>query len=244
MPRAGMPHWRHEAWIYIYASTLPAFLTPHSHLPPRNPNRTSSQQIAIMPSTRTGRRYSAGPSMPSSSTLRQGLYVSSPSSTTSNSVLRSVSPYQQREQIPDITLQEYGRILDDDKEYVNLMAILYPQSDFYSRTVTMQQLLITAQKIRREADRLEEEGRRIFVKMEGLGLQQVLHPHRPSPSLEPYTRPPTPYYPAPDQEARSPTTPPMCYVRVQMGPNFRKWVRSEQGLGLSLCAVPPYFSCP
>ena len=146
--------------------------------------------------------------MPSSSTLRQGSYVSSPSSMTSNSVLRSVSPYQQQEQIPDITLQEYGRILDDNDDYVNLMAILYPQSNFYSRTVTMRQLLITAQKIRREADRLEEEGQRIFVEMEGLGLQQVLRPHRTSPSLEPYSRPPTLYYPAPGQEARSPTPPP------------------------------------
>ena len=36
----------------------------------------------------------------------------------------------------------------------------------------------------------------------------------------------------------------ICYVRVRMGPNFRKWVWSEQGLGLSLCAVPPYFCCP
>ena len=104
-----------------------------------------------------------------------------------NSVLRSVSPYQRQEQIPDITLQEYGRILDDDEDYVNLMATLYPQSGFYSRTVTMRQLLITAQKIRREADRLEEEGRRIFIEMEGLGLQQVLRPHRTSPSLKPYT---------------------------------------------------------
>ena len=44
--------------------------------------------------------------------------------------------------------------------------------------------------------------------MEGLGLQQVLRPHQKSPSLEPYSRPPTLYYPAPDQEARSPTPPP------------------------------------
>ena len=85
-----------------------------------------------MPSTRTGRRYSAGPSMPSSSTLRRGSYVSSPSSRTSNSVLRSVSPYQRQERIPDITQQEYGRILDDEEDYVNLMATLYPQSDLYS----------------------------------------------------------------------------------------------------------------
>ena len=89
------------------------------------------------------------------------------------------------------------------------MATLYPQSDFYSRTVTMRQLLITAQKIREEVDRLEEEGQRIFIEMEGLGLQQVLRPHRTSPSLEPYTQTPTPYYPAPGQEARSPTPPPM-----------------------------------
>ena len=67
------------------------------------------------------------------------------------------------------------------------MAILFPQGNFYSRTVTMRQLLITAQKIRREADRLEEEGRRIFVEMEGLGLQQVLRPHQKSLSLEPYS---------------------------------------------------------
>ena len=130
-----------------------------------------------MPSTQTGRRYSAGPSMPSSSTLRQGSYVSSSFSRTSNSVLRSVFPYQRQEQIPDITQQEYGRILDDEEDYVNLMATLYPQSDLYSRTVTMRQLLITVQNLRREADRLEEEGRRIFVEMEGLGLQQVLRPH-------------------------------------------------------------------
>ena len=160
-----------------------------------------------MPSTQTGRRYSAGPSMPSSSTLRQGSYASLPSSMTPNSVLRSVSPYQRQEQIPDITLQEYGRILNDNDDYVNLMAILYPQSDFYSRTVTMRQLLITAQKIR-EADRLEEEGQKILTEMEGLGLQQVLRPHQTSPSLEPYSRLPTPYYPAPGQEARSPTPPP------------------------------------
>ena len=103
---------------------------------------------------------------------------------------------------------KYGRILDDDDDYENLMAILFPQGDFYSRTVTMRQLLITAQKIRREADQLEEEGWRIFVEMEGLGLQQVLHPHQKSLSLEPYSQPPTLYYPAPGQEARSPTPPP------------------------------------
>ena len=100
-----------------------------------------------------------------------------------------------------------GRILDDDDDYENLMAILFPQGDFYSRTVTMRQLSITAQKIRREVDQLEDKGQRIFVAMEGLGLQQVLHLHRKSPSPEPYSRPPTPYYPASGQEARSPTPP-------------------------------------
>ena len=56
--------------------------------------------------------------MPSSPTLRQGSHVSSPSSTTSNSVLRGLPPYRQQEQIPDITLPEYGTIIkeDDDEE--------------------------------------------------------------------------------------------------------------------------------
>ena len=57
------------------------------------------------------------------------------------------------------------------------MAILFPQTDLYSRTITMQHLWITAQKLRREADRQEIKARRIFIEMEGLGLQQVLHSH-------------------------------------------------------------------
>ena len=152
-----------------------------------------------MPSTRTGRRYSARPSMPSSPTFRQGSHVSSPSSTTSNSVLRGLPPYRWQEQIPDITLPEYGTIIKDDDNYEDLMAILFPQSDLYSRTITMQHLSIMAQKLRREVDRQEVEARRIFIKMEGLGLQQVLRPYWNAPpreSFTPATWPPTPYYPA------------------------------------------------
>ena len=47
--------------------------------------------------------------------------------------------------------------------------------------------------------------------MEGLGLQQVLHPYRNAPpqeSFSPAAQPPTLYYPAPSQETRSPTPPP------------------------------------
>ena len=88
MPQAGKPHWGHGARIYIYASTLPTFLTPHSYLSTWNPYRTQSQQIIKMPSTRTGQWYSARPSMPSSSTLRQGSHTSSPSLTISASIFR------------------------------------------------------------------------------------------------------------------------------------------------------------
>ena len=48
------------------------------------------------------------------------------------------------------------------------------------------------------------------MEMEGLGLQQVLHPHRntsPRESFSPATQPPTLYYPAPGQKTRSPTPP-------------------------------------
>ena len=61
------------------------------------------------------------------------------------------------------------------------MAILFPQTDLYSRTITMQHLWITAQKLRREADRQEIKARRLFMEMEGLGLQQVLCPHQNTP---------------------------------------------------------------
>ena len=165
-----------------------------------------------MPSTRTGRRYSTRPSMPSFPTFRQGSHVSSPSSTTSNSILRGLPPYRRRERIPNITLPKYGMIIKDNDNYEDLMAILFSQSHLYSRTITMQHLSITAQKLRREAERQEVEVRRIFIEIEGLGLQQVLCPYRNAPpreSFSPAARPPTPYYPASSQKTRSPTPPPM-----------------------------------
>ena len=45
----------------------------------------------------------------------------------------------------------------------------------------MRHLSITAQKLRREVERQEVEARRIFIEMEGLGLQQVLHPYQNAP---------------------------------------------------------------
>ena len=167
-----------------------------------------------MPSTRTGQQYSARLSMPSSPTLRQGSYISFPSSMTSTSVLRKLPPplpYRWQEQIPNITLPKYGRTINDDDDYEDLMAILFPQSDLYSRTITMRHLWITAQKLRREADRQEIEARRLFMELEGLGLQQVLCPHQNKPPWESFSLAawlPTPYYPTPSQETRSPTPPP------------------------------------
>ena len=82
--------------------------TPHTL---QNSCRTQNQQIIKMPSTRTGQWYSARHSMPSSSTLRQGSYDSSLSLITSTSILRGLPPYRWQEQIPDITLSKYGKII-------------------------------------------------------------------------------------------------------------------------------------
>ena len=85
------------------------------------------------------------------------------------------------------------------------MAILFQQSNLYSRTITMQHLWITAQKLRREADRQQIEARQLFMEMRGLGLQQALHPHQNTPPQEffsPEAQLPTPYYPAPGQKTR------------------------------------------
>ena len=57
------------------------------------------------------------------------------------------------------------------------MAKSYSETDSHLETITMRHLWITAQKLRREVDRQEIEARRLFMEMEGLGLQQVLHPH-------------------------------------------------------------------
>ena len=163
-----------------------------------------------MPSTRTGRQYSARPSMPSSPTLRQGSHASSPFSTMSTSILTGLSPYRWQEQIPDITLSKYGRIINDNNDYDDLMAILYPQTNLYSKIITMRHLWTTAQKLRREAGRQEIKARRLFMEMEGLGLQQILHPHQntlPWESFSSAAQPPTLYYPAQSQETKFPTPP-------------------------------------
>ena len=143
--------------------------------------------------------------MPSSSAPRQGFYPSLPSSAASTSVLRGLPPYRWQEQIPNITLSEYGRILDDNEDYNDLMTILFQQSDFHSKTITMWHLWITAQWLRREVDRQQIEVRWLFMEMEGLELQQVLQPHwqmPPRESFSPEAQPPTQYYPAPGQETR------------------------------------------
>ena len=97
------------------------------------------------------------------------------------------------------------------------MAILYPQSDLYLKTITMWHLWIMANKLRREADRQEIEARRLFIEMEGTGLQQVLCPHWNTPPWQfssAAAQPPTPYYPAPEEihplepAEQSPTPPP------------------------------------
>ena len=88
--------------------------------------------------------------MPSSSTLRQGSSSSSSFSLMSSSILRGLPPYRWWEQIPDITLLKYGRIIDDNDDYDDLMAILYQQTNLYSKTITMWHLWITAQKLRGE----------------------------------------------------------------------------------------------
>ena len=114
-----------------------------------------------MPSTRTGWQYSVRPSRPSSPTLEQGSHASSPSLMTSISILGGLPPYRWQEQIPNLTLSEYGRIINDDDDYNDLMAILYPQTDLYSKTITMQHLWITAQKLRREADRQRDWSKKV-----------------------------------------------------------------------------------
>ena len=164
-----------------------------------------------MPFIRTHQQYSTRlssySSAPSSSALRHCSSPSSPSSMTSTSVLWGLFPYRWCEQIPNITLSEYSRFLDDNEDYDNLMLWLYFFYDLiyvYSKTITMQHLWVTAQWLRIEVDRQQIEVRWLSVEMEGLGLQQELQQHLQTPPPEPFlpeARLPTLYYPAEDQES-------------------------------------------
>ena len=52
------------------------------------------------------------------------------------------------------------------------MAILFPQADLYLKTITMRHLWVTAQKLRREADRQEIKVRR-FIRKKGFGHRET-----------------------------------------------------------------------
>ena len=95
---------------------------------------------------------------------------------------------------PDITLSKYGRIIDNDNDYDDLMAILFHYAtpmDYCTKT--------------EKRSRQEIKVRQLFMEMEGLGLQQELCPHwntSPWEFFSPAARLPTLYYLAPGQEIR------------------------------------------
>ena len=82
-----------------------------------------------MPSIRTdwwhSTRLSSYSPMPSYLALRQGSYPSSSSSVTSTSVFRELPPCRWQEQIPNISLSEYGRIPGNDEDYDDLMTYYF-----------------------------------------------------------------------------------------------------------------------
>jgi len=182
------PHGRHATRIHLYATTIQTLSTPHSPFSPRNTSRTKTHKITMPPIRRTNERRT-----PTST------FNSPSSSISSSSIIRDLPPYRRRERIPDFSLDEFGLILNDDDDYETMMTYLIHRSDLYSRTVTMRHLWFTSLRLRQEARRQHIEAQRIFIEMEGLGLQDELRGGRPSssPSPEAVTRSASPYYPAP-----------------------------------------------
>ena len=155
--------------------------------------------------------------MPPSRTARQTLSSFSSRSSSSfseSSIVRDLPHYRQQQRIPNLTIYEFGRVLEDNDQYDRMMATIFHHPDLFSRTITMWHLWFTMRQLRDEARCQFDEAIWVFKEMEMMDLHEELYSgmaRSESWSPIPATRPPTPYYPAPhssDQDISQSPTPP------------------------------------
>src|ERR1700678_1204439 len=155
--------------------------------------------------------------MPPSRTARRTLSPFSSRSSSSfsdSSIVQDLPHYRWRQRIPNLTIYEFGRVLEDNEQYDRMMATIFHRPDLFSRTITMQHLWFTMRRLRDEARCQFDEAIRVFEEMEMMDLHKELYSgmaRSESRSPIPATRPPTPYYPAPhslNQDFSQSPTPP------------------------------------
>jgi hypothetical protein len=96
------------------------------------------------------------------------------SSSSKSSVLdrRTLFPYLR---IPKISLLDYGRLLSEEDTFDKVMATIGHRRSLVNQSKTIRHLWLTSRRLLEEVDRQQHEARRIFARMERMGLQQELY---------------------------------------------------------------------
>jgi hypothetical protein len=98
-------------------------------------------------------------------------YYDSSSSESSVLARRTPFPYTR---IPNLTLIEYCRIVENKETFDELMATIGHRHSLVNQSRTIQHLWRTTQQLLQEVNRQRLEANRIFDRMEHMGLQQEL----------------------------------------------------------------------
>jgi hypothetical protein len=114
--------------------------------------------------------------MPATRTRTQRSHVpyAYSSSSSESSVLDRRTPFPYI-RIPKISLLNYGRLLSDEETFDEVMATIGHQRSLVNQSKTVRHLWLTSRRLLEEVDRQRHEARRIFTRMERMGLQQELY---------------------------------------------------------------------
>jgi hypothetical protein len=89
-------------------------------------------------------------------------------------VLNRRTPFPYIE-IPNITLIDYCRIIQNKETFNELTATIGHRRSLVNQTRMIRHIWITSQLLLQEVDRQWQEANRIFERMERMGLQQELY---------------------------------------------------------------------
>jgi hypothetical protein len=114
--------------------------------------------------------------MPATQTRAQRPYVpyAYSSSSSESSVLNQRTPFPYI-QIPKISLLDYGQLLSNEDTFDEVMATIGHRRSLVNQSKMIRHLWLTSRHLLEEVDRQRHEARRIFTRMERMGLQQELY---------------------------------------------------------------------
>jgi hypothetical protein len=99
------------------------------------------------------------------------------SSSSESSVLDRRTPFPYI-QIPKISLLDYRQLLSDKETFDKVMATIGHQRSLVNQSKMIRHLWLTSRRLLEVVDRQQHEARRIFTRMERMGLQQELYGSR------------------------------------------------------------------